>query len=120
MADYISYTEIPKIIGLKKGDRVYLSSDILMLSFLAMKNGEKFDLDKLLDSFIEAIGVEGTLLVPTFNFDFSNKGYYDIVNTCLQQVLLETLHLRETILRGPSILCIHLVYGVRIRSIYVP
>lgn len=81
MADYISYTEIPKIIGIKKGDRVYLSSDILMLSFLAMKNGEKFDLDKLLDSFLEAIGVEGTLLVPTFNFDFSNKGYYDIVNT---------------------------------------
>ncbi len=81
MADYISYTEIPKIIGLKKGDRVYLSSDILMLSFLAMKNGEKFDLDKLLDSFIEAIGDDGTLLIPTFNFDFSNKGFYDYKNT---------------------------------------
>lgn len=81
MSDYISYTEIPRIIGLKKGDRVYLSSDILMLSFLAMKNGEKFDLDKLLDSFIEAIGIEGTLLIPTFNFDFSNKGFYDYKNT---------------------------------------
>lgn len=81
MSEYISYKKIAESIGIKKGDRVYLSSDILMLSFIAMKNGEKFDLDELLNGFIEAIGEEGTLLIPTFNFDFSNKGHYDYKNT---------------------------------------
>ena len=63
-AGYISYREIAKAIGIKKGEKVYLSSDILSLAWAAKINGECFDIDWLIDSFQEQITMEGTLLIP--------------------------------------------------------
>lgn len=80
-AGYISYREIAKAIGIKKGEKVYLSSDILSLAWAAKINGECFDIDRLIDSFQEQITMEGTLLIPTFHFGFSNQGIYDCRST---------------------------------------
>lgn len=78
---YIPYEEIPSHLGIHRGDKIYLASDVLALSFVARKHGEMFDADKMLDAFIREIGSEGTLMVPTFNFVFSNEGHYDIRNS---------------------------------------
>ena len=78
---YVSYLEIPSMLGLSKGDIVYLSSDIMGFAWNAKQHGEIFDTNQLIDAFLEKITEEGTLLIPTFNFDFSNKGIYDYKNT---------------------------------------
>jgi len=80
-SDYISYKKIPNLIEINQNDIVYLSSDIMCISFIAKKNGEEFDMDKLLDSFLNRITEQGTLIIPTFNFDFSNKGIFDYKNS---------------------------------------
>lgn len=81
MGDYISYLEIAKSLGIKPGDKVYLASNIMPVAFIASQNGETFEPNKLIDSFKEAVTEKGTLLIPTFHFDFSNKGVYDYRNT---------------------------------------
>lgn len=77
----MNYIDIVAQFDLKKGDRVWLSSEILGLAMIFRKNKERFDQNALIDAFIDAIGEEGTLLIPTFNFDFSNHGHYDYVNS---------------------------------------
>ena len=73
----MNYSQIVEQFNLKKGDRVWLSSDIIGFALIFRKNKERFDPNALIDEFIKIIGKEGTLLIPTFNFDFSNHGYYD-------------------------------------------
>ena len=68
--EYISYLELPKHWGLESGDSVLLSSDIMQLTFTTIRNGERFDRDKFLEAILYTIGPEGTLLIPTFNWDF--------------------------------------------------
>ena len=80
-APYLSYKFIAAAIGLQRADRVYLSSDLLALAQTARLHGEAFSADALIDSFQEQITKEGTLLIPTFHFDFSNQGFYDYTNT---------------------------------------
>jgi len=79
--EYVSYLDLPQILGIKKGDRVYLASNIMPVAFAASKNGQEFDPNKLIDAFLEVIGEEGTLLIPTFHFQFSNKGSYNYNET---------------------------------------
>lgn len=78
---YIPYEQIPEHLGIKKGDKIYLASDVLMISYIAKLHGETFNPDKMLNAFIQQIGPAGTLLIPTFNFVFSNEGHYDIRNS---------------------------------------
>jgi aminoglycoside 3-N-acetyltransferase len=44
------------------------------------KEGVKFDADSFFDVFKETLSEDGTLIVPTFCFDFSNNGRYDYKN----------------------------------------
>ena len=93
---YISYLDLPKHWGLKQGDIVLLTSDIMQLMFTAVRNGERFDRDAFLDAilngerfdrdaFLDAIlgviGQEGTLLIPTFNWDFCHGVAFDYHKT---------------------------------------
>lgn len=78
---YIPYEQIASCLQIQTGDRVYLSSNIMQLAFLAMQHGEQFSPDRLIDSFQQILSPEGTLLIPTFHFNFSNHGIYDYCNT---------------------------------------
>ena len=78
---YISYLELPKHWGLKQGDVVLLTSDIMQLMFTAVRNGERFDRDAFLDAILDVIGQEGTLLIPTFNWDFCHGVPFDYQKT---------------------------------------
>ena len=81
MSKYISYQELPSLMGLEKGNIVLLSSDITDLYIQCKKNGEKLDLNILLDKFQEAIGEEGTLLIPTYNWIFCEGRTFDYKKT---------------------------------------
>ena len=77
----MDYRSIVERFNLNKGDRIWLSSELIKLALLFRKTGTKFDGSLLIDEFQNAIGDEGTLIIPTFSFEFSNKGYYDIRKT---------------------------------------
>ena len=81
MSDYISYQELPALMGIEKGDIILLSSDITDLYIQCRKHGEKLDLNVLLDKFQEAIGPEGTLLIPTYNWGFCKGKTFDYKNS---------------------------------------
>ena len=76
------YKEIVDQFGLQTGDIIWLSSDITRTAFFIRSMlKEKFDAGKLIAQFQEAVGETGTIMLPTFNYDFSNNGIYDYVNS---------------------------------------
>lgn len=71
------FEELIDCLEIERGDRIWLSSEIVKLALLCRKTGVEFDASALLDCFQSAIGEDGTLLLPTFTFVFSNTGRYD-------------------------------------------
>ena len=78
---YTKYLEIPHSWGLKPGDVVLLSSDVSRLSFNAFENDELFDPNLFLDEVYSIIGDEGTLLIPTYNWEFCHGQTFDYYKT---------------------------------------
>jgi len=63
-------------IPIAKSDILYIASDILTLLIYHKKNNSNFDPNELIDYFYDRVGPEGTLLFPTFNWDFCRgKGF---------------------------------------------
>lgn len=81
MEEYIKLRDIPSQWGLKKGDRVFISSDITALGEACLEHGDRFKPNDLLDAVIEAVGPEGTILLPTYNWDFCHGGTFDYNKT---------------------------------------
>ena len=55
---------------IQKGDKVMVSSNLLKILISNRKLKNMFSPDMLLDELINKIGSEGTLIIPTFNWDF--------------------------------------------------
>ena len=66
----IKYNEIINHLDINSGDIVYICSDITGLLLNARKNEDKFDPEIFIDSIINKVGFEGTILFPTFNWNF--------------------------------------------------
>ncbi len=78
---YIPFLDIPHQWGLQSGDVVLLSSDVSRLSFSCLENDEVFDANLFLDEIFSIIGEEGTLLLPTYNWDFCHDVTFDYYKT---------------------------------------
>lgn len=62
---------------IKKGDKILVSSDLLRLLIKSKKNKINFDPNDLIDILKRKIGKNGTLFIPTFNWDFlKGKTFY--------------------------------------------
>ncbi len=81
MSDYISYRNIPNYLGITSGDVILLTSDITELFLQCQKQGEVLDINIFLDQFQKAIGKEGTLLIPTYNWGFCQGKTFDYKKT---------------------------------------
>jgi len=78
-----------------KGDRVLLHSDISILYKNLKKEKFKFTIDDIADFLINYIGDKGTLIIPTFNFNFCKGETFLINNTVSQMgVLSEKLRIK--------------------------
>jgi aminoglycoside 3-N-acetyltransferase len=94
--EYIKYTDIIKKLNINEGDIVFISSDIKKLLWNSRTNGEVFDPNKFIDSIILAIGNSGTLLFPTFNWDFCKGIQFNYYETkCKTGVLGQTALKRQ-------------------------
>ena len=99
--DYIKITDIPKNLGIKKGDKIFVSSAVKELLKICRENGETPDLNELIDAFIDAIGEEGTLIFPTYNWSFCGGVTFDYNNTpsqvgALSQTALDRKDFKRT------------------------
>lgn len=70
-----------KEAGVQEGDVLLLHSSIKRTFRRYLKEGKKLTPQDILESFLEAIGPSGTLLLPLFNFDFTKGVPFDIQNT---------------------------------------
>ncbi|MBQ7725365.1 MAG: AAC(3) family N-acetyltransferase [Lachnospiraceae bacterium] len=78
MSSYVPVRKIPGYFGLNRGDSIWLSSDAKTLLYSALEHGESGDMNELIDGIIDVIGEEGTILIPTFNWDFCSGKTFDI------------------------------------------
>lgn len=84
MDDNNEYVQLKDIIGrlnINKGDTLLVSSDMKGLLFQCLEHGDETDLNVFLDSVMEAVGREGTILLPTFNWDFCKGVAFDYRKT---------------------------------------
>ena len=78
---YIPYKQIAKKLGIAGGDTVLLTSDILALAMKARREEKEFISDPFINSFFEEVGADGTLMIPSYNFDLEDGDSYDIAKT---------------------------------------
>jgi aminoglycoside 3-N-acetyltransferase len=74
--------------GVERGDTLLVHSDIRRTLRTARKAGYRLTPDEVLESFLDAIGPDGTLLLPTFNFGFTSGTPFDIRQTPSQMGVL--------------------------------
>lgn len=109
---YTLYREIASLLDIKQGDVFYLTSDILKLAMKARKSEKEFSVGDFIDSFINIIGTEGTLLIPAYNFDLEDG---DIFNQGLTPPMTGALAVeamkRDDFIRTKNPLHSFLVWG---------
>lgn len=84
-----------KKMQLNKGEVVLVSSDTRKMLLSAMRQNETLDLNQWIDGIIDCIGEEGTLLFPTYNWDFCNGLPFHYLNTLGETGSLGNLALKR-------------------------
>ena len=79
--DYIPFTNVIKELNIRKGDILLVSSEIINIMFKLIKYEGISDPHFIIDVLKETIGTEGTLLFPTFNWDFCKGVEFDYYKT---------------------------------------
>ena len=67
--------------GINYGDCVLVHSNVSRLTRRLMRLGDKNPLDTILKSFLSAVGGEGTIMFPLFNFDFTQGTPFSVKDT---------------------------------------
>ena len=70
-----------KKLGIKKGQVVLVSSNILNILLRKKRKEIDFDLKELIDSLITHIGPKGTIFFPTYSWEFCNQKKFDYKKT---------------------------------------
>ena len=99
MEEYVRLKDIPKHFGIKKGDSVWVASDVKTLIYTCMENGDDTDLNILIDSIKDLITEEGTLMIPVFNWDFCKGIPFDVRRSPSKGMILSGRHIRSILLR---------------------
>ena len=100
MEEYVKLRNIPEYFGLEKGDSVWLASDAKRLIYSCIEHGDDSDLNVLIDGIIDIIGPEGTILIPTFNWEFCKGKTFDRKKTpCRTGIIGKTALKRDDFIR---------------------
>lgn len=109
---YTPYEKLPVLAGLKKGNVVYVASNLVRLAIITHKQEGQFETDKFIDALQKAVGDEGTLLFPAFNFSVGKRAVWNIDKTTPQTGLLpEAVFKRKDFKRTKHPLHSFLVWG---------
>ncbi len=78
---YIPLKQLASHLRLKRGDNVFVTSDVKQLLYDLITHEDDTDLQILIDGIIDIIGPEGTLVFPTFNWAFCKGEAFDYYKT---------------------------------------
>ncbi len=110
--NYIKYYNIVDYLNINKGDVVLLSSNLIKTILYAKKYEKEFDYNKFINSFISAVGSNGTLLIPSYNWDFCSGKLFDYNNTKSKTgILADEAMKRDDFKRTKHPLYSHIVWG---------
>lgn len=116
---YIPLRDIVSKLEIKKGDILLISSDMKRLLYQALEEEGKTELNVLIEAFMEAVGEEGTLLFPTFNWDFCKGIAFDYKKTpCKTGALAKTALKRADFIRTKHPIYSFAVWGRDARQLY--
>ncbi|MBD5522967.1 MAG: AAC(3) family N-acetyltransferase [Lachnospiraceae bacterium] len=79
--EYVHLRDIVDKLAINKGDTLLISSDLKGLLFQCLEHEDDTDLNIFLESLMETVGSEGTILLPTFNWDFCKGVTFDYHRT---------------------------------------
>ena len=115
MVDFLPYTEwLGALNWIEKGDCVYIVSDMLELAKVYKNQGQRLELNTLIEALQQLVGEEGTLLFPTFNWDFCKGIGFDYHKTPVRTgALSKTALKREDFARTAHPLYSFAVWGAR-------
>ena len=82
-------------INLNIGDTILVSSDVLKIMIHNKNNTDKIDIESIIDMLIEKITTKGTLLFPTFNWDFCSGKVFNYKSTKSQCGVLSNIALKR-------------------------
>ena len=86
--------------GLREGDTFLLHANIRRLLFEFKKKKIALDINIIIDSFLNVIGKNGTLLMPLFNFDFTTEKFFSLNKTISKMgSLSENFRINYNVLR---------------------
>lgn len=85
---YVSFKNIPSMWGLNEGDVVLISSDVTRLFTISHENGEIFDINVFIDEIKKVVGETGTILFPTYNWDYCHNVPFNYKKTRSQTGLM--------------------------------
>ena len=95
MKEPIDINVILNELNIISGDKILVSSNIMNLLILLKKYNEKFDPNKIIDALIEKVSPDGTLMFPTFNWDFCEGKGFDYNSTPSKTGSLSSLALKR-------------------------
>lgn len=79
---HVNLVNIADYLKIEKGDIILFSTDIVNLLYKEFEATKKRpEINTFIDSLIDKVGPEGTLLFPTFNWDFCHGTPFDIKKT---------------------------------------
>lgn len=75
----IGYLQVSKCLDINKGDILVVASDITRLFYSEYeKNGELPNINKLIDTLKESVGIDGTVLFPIYSWEYCKGKPFDI------------------------------------------
>lgn len=95
MEQYIRLEEYPKRMKIQKGDAIFISSDVKIMLWDAKMNTGEFDLLLFIDSLKKAVGEDGTIIFPTYNWDFCQGKTFNYRTTPCRTGTLGALALKQ-------------------------
>lgn len=95
MSEYVTLKNLAKELHINRGDNIFVTSDVKELLYDLMSHDDDTDLNILIDGIIDIIGEEGTLVFPTFNWDFCKGVPFDINKTACKTGSLGKIALKR-------------------------
>lgn len=117
MTSYILMKDYAKYFDIHEGDIVFISSDAGLMAYEAFKNKaakSAADLNAFIDGLIDVVGPSGTVILPTYNWDFCKGITFDYRHTPCRTGALGKLALKRKDFRRTK----HPIYSFAVHGKY--
>ena len=115
MEKYVPLIDYAEHLGIHEGDTVFISSDSRILLYDALRNDAPLDLNPFIDGLLRAVGKNGTVIFPTYNWDFCKGKEFNYKTTPCLTGSLGALALRRPEFRRTK----HPIYSFAVSGKYL-